>query len=84
MLKIYNTLTKKKEKFKPILDSRVSFYHCGPTVYWVQHIGNMRAMVLADLVVRTLTYLDYQVELVRNYTDVGHSGSHRHSRNPSP
>jgi len=47
-------------------------YHCGPTVYWTQHIGNMRAMVWADLVVRSLKYLGYQVKLTRNYTDVGH------------
>lgn len=72
MLKIYNTLTKKKEEFKPIDDGRVKFYHCGPTVYWVQHIGNMRAMVLADLINRSLRYLGYDVKLVRNYTDVGH------------
>lgn len=72
MLKIFNTLTKKKEKFKPIEDKKVRFYHCGPTVYWVQHIGNMRAMVLADLINRSLRYLGYDVKLVRNYTDVGH------------
>lgn len=72
MLQIYNTLTKTKEEFKPQKKSIVSFYHCGPTVYWVQHIGNMRAMVLADLIVRSLEYLGYKVNLVRNYTDVGH------------
>ena len=72
MLQIYNTLTRKKEKFKPISKERVSFYHCGPTVYWTQHIGNLRAVVLNDLIVRTLEYLGYNVTLVRNYTDVGH------------
>ncbi|MFH1030016.1 MAG: cysteine--tRNA ligase [bacterium] len=72
MLKIYNTLTRKKEEFKPIEDKKVRFYHCGPTVYWVQHIGNMRATVLADLINRSLRYLGYDVKLVRNYTDVGH------------
>ncbi|MFH0854286.1 MAG: cysteine--tRNA ligase [bacterium] len=72
MLKIFNTLIKKKEEFKAIEDKMVKFYHCGPTVYWVQHIGNMRAMVLADLINRSLRYLDYRVRLVRNYTDVGH------------
>ena len=71
-MKIYNTLTRKKEEFKPIKNGEVLMYHCGPTVYWTQHIGNLRAMVLADLVVRTLKYLGYQVKLVRNYTDVGH------------
>jgi cysteinyl-tRNA synthetase len=72
MLEIYNTSSRKKEKFRAISKDRVSFYHCGPTVYWIQHIGNMRAMVLADLVSRSFDYLDYSVELVRNYTDVGH------------
>ena len=72
MLEIYNTLTKKKEEFKPIKNKSVSFYQCGPTVYWVQHLGNMRAMVLADLIYRSLAYLGYEVKLARNYTDVGH------------
>lgn len=72
MLKIYNTLTKTKDDFQPLKKRRVTFYQCGPTVYWVQHIGNMRAMVLADLIVRSLKYLCYKVKMVRNYTDVGH------------
>jgi len=72
MLKIYNTLTKKKENFNPIAPNSVSFYHCGPTVYWTQHIGNLRAAVLNDFIVRTLEYLGHNVTLVRNYTDVGH------------
>jgi len=71
-LKLYNTLSRKKETFKPIKKNTVSFYHCGPTVYWTQHLGNMRAMFCADSVVRVLKYLDYQVKHVRNYTDVGH------------
>ena len=72
MIKIYNTLTRKKETFKPIKKNKVKFYQCGPTVYWTQHIGNMRAMVLADLITRTFKYLNYDVKFVRNYTDVGH------------
>lgn len=72
MLKIHNTLTRKKEDFKPISEDGVTFYHCGPTVYWTQHLGNMRAMVMCDLIVRSLKYLGYNVKLVRNYTDVGH------------
>lgn len=72
MLKLYNTLTRKQEEFKPIHDKRVTFYHCGPTVYWVQHLGNMRAMVLADVVRRSMEFMGYSVKLVRNYTDVGH------------
>ncbi len=75
MLKIFNTLNRKKEEFKPLKDNQVSFYQCGPTVYWTQHIGNMRAMVLADLIRRSLEYLDYEVKFVRNYTDVGHMTS---------
>ncbi len=72
MLKIYNTLTKTQEEFKPINPKLVSFYQCGPTVYWTQHLGNMRAMVLADLIRRSLSYLGYPVNFARNYTDVGH------------
>ena len=69
---LYNTLTKKLEKFKPIKKEEVKLYHCGPTVYWTQHIGNLRGMFCADLAVRTLRYLEYKVKHVRNYTDVGH------------
>ncbi|MFA5029302.1 MAG: cysteine--tRNA ligase [Patescibacteria group bacterium] len=72
MPKIYNTLTRKKEEFEPLKDKVVTFYQCGPTVYWTQHIGNMRAMVLADLIRRSLEYLGYKVKFARNYTDVGH------------
>ncbi len=72
MLRIFNTISRKKEDFKPLHDRRVTFYHCGPTVYWTQHLGNMRANIAADVVVRTLEYLGYKVKLVRNYTDVGH------------
>lgn len=71
-MKLYNTLAKSKQEFKPLTEGVVKMYHCGPTVYWTQHIGNMRAMVMADVVVRTFEYLNYHVELVRNYTDVGH------------
>lgn len=71
-MKLYNTLTRKIEEFKPIEPGNVRFYHCGPTVYWVQHIGNLRAMTWADLIRRSLTYLGFKVNFVRNYTDVGH------------
>ncbi|MFC1599047.1 cysteine--tRNA ligase [Patescibacteria group bacterium] len=71
-MKLFNTFSKKLEEFKPLEKKVVKFYHCGPTVYWTQHIGNMRAVVMADLVVRTLKYLGYKVKLVRNITDVGH------------
>jgi cysteinyl-tRNA synthetase len=69
---IYNTLTRKKDLFKPIKKGQVSFYQCGPTVYWTQHIGNMRAMVISDVINRTFKYFDFDVKFVRNYTDVGH------------
>ncbi|MFA5652097.1 MAG: cysteine--tRNA ligase [Candidatus Paceibacterota bacterium] len=69
---LYNTLSRKKEVFVPIKAGKVSFYQCGPTVYWTQHIGNMRAMVMADFIDRTFKYLGYDVKFVRNYTDVGH------------
>lgn len=67
-----NTITKNKEKFIPIKQNEVGIYHCGPTVYWTQHIGNMRAVVIADFLNRMFRYNGYKVKLVRNYTDVGH------------
>lgn len=71
-MKVFNTLTKEKEEFVPLNPERVTMYHCGPTVYWTQQIGNMRAVVIGDLIYRTLCYLNYEVTFVRNYTDVGH------------
>lgn len=72
MFRFYNTLTRQKEEFQPKNPSEVSFYQCGPTVYWVQHIGNMRAMVLADFLRRALKEAGFKVKFARNYTDVGH------------
>jgi cysteinyl-tRNA synthetase len=72
MLKIFNTLGRELQEFKPIQDKIVKVYRCGPTVYWTQHIGNMRGMVMSDLIMRSLKYLGYDVIQVRNYTDVGH------------
>ncbi|OGD68978.1 cysteine--tRNA ligase [Candidatus Campbellbacteria bacterium RIFCSPLOWO2_01_FULL_34_15] len=71
-INIYNTLSRSKEEFKPLEEKRVGFYQCGPTVYWTQHLGNIRAMVMSDIIVRTFGYLGYEVNFVRNYTDVGH------------
>jgi cysteinyl-tRNA synthetase len=71
-VKLYNTLHRTLETFLPIEPGAVRLYHCGPTVYWTQHIGNMRGMTMADLVVRTLRFFGYTVSHVRNYTDVGH------------
>lgn len=70
MLKVYNTLTKKEEEFKPIKEGEVSMYSCGPTVYGMPHIGNYRAFVFADLLRRTLEYTGFKVNHVRNITDV--------------
>ncbi|MBI2447949.1 cysteine--tRNA ligase [Candidatus Microgenomates bacterium] len=72
MIKFFNSLTKKKEEFRPITLGKVLMYQCGPTVYWIQHIGNLRAMVMADLITRVLRYNGLEVTFVRNYTDVGH------------
>lgn len=69
---LYNTLTSKKEIFKPIYEKKVRMYHCGPTVYDFAHIGNMRAYVFADILRRTFEYFGYQVKQVINITDVGH------------
>jgi len=71
-IKIYNTLGREKQIFKPLKEGKISMYQCGSTVYRVQHIGNMRAVVLADFIVRSLRYMEYDVTFVRNYTDVGH------------
>ncbi|MDX9970315.1 MAG: cysteine--tRNA ligase [Candidatus Gracilibacteria bacterium] len=72
MIQIYNTLGRHKQEFKPIHEGKVLMYQCGPTVYWTQHIGNMRAMIIADLIKRSFEYLGYEVVFTRNYTDVGH------------
>jgi cysteinyl-tRNA synthetase len=72
MLKIFNSMGRELEVFEPLEQGKISFYQCGPTVYWTQHIGNMRAMVMSDLVRRSLNYLNYDVKFVRNYTDFGH------------
>lgn len=74
-LKLYNTLSRQLEEFSPLKKGRASFYYCGPTVYWTQHIGNLRGAVCADLVRRTFEYYGYRVKMARNYTDVGHLSS---------
>lgn len=72
MLKIYNTLSKKEEEFKPISEGKVGMYSCGPTVYNYAHIGNLRSYVFADILKRTLRYEGLEVKHVINITDVGH------------
>lgn len=69
---LYNTLTRKIEKFKPLNPPLVTFYTCGPTVYDYTHLGHMRTYVNNDLLKRTLIYLGYKVKHVMNITDVGH------------
>jgi len=71
-LKLYNTLTRKKEIFKPIKKDFVGMYVCGPTVYWYQHIGNLRMYISWDILRRTLKFGKYNVKEVMNITDVGH------------
>ena len=69
-LKFYNTLTRKKELFKPIKDKEVNLYTCGPTVYDYAHIGNFRAYMCSDILKRYLRYKGYKVRHVMNITDV--------------
>ena len=71
-MKIYNTLTRKKEEFKPVKKGQVGIYVCGPTVYWYQHIGNLRSYIFSDILRRVLLFNRYKVKEVMNVTDVGH------------
>ncbi len=72
MLRIYNTKTRKKEEFKPLVEGRVGMYVCGPTVYGLPHLGHAKSYVNFDLVHRYLKFLGYKVKYVQNITDVGH------------
>jgi len=72
MLKLYNTLTKKKGIFKPLKKGIVTMYNCGLTVYDYAHIGNLRAFTFADILRRYLEYKGFTVKQVMNFTDVGH------------
>lgn len=69
-MRLFNTLTNKKEEFKPIEEGKVSIYICGPTVYNHTHIGNTRPMIVFDVLRRTFEYLGNDVTFVSNYTDV--------------
>ncbi|MBU4056483.1 cysteine--tRNA ligase [Patescibacteria group bacterium] len=71
-MKLYNTLSRKKEEFKPINPPNVGLYTCGPTVYWSTHIGHMSKYVGDDILRRALLYNGYKVKHVMNVTDVGH------------
>ncbi|MBR6504862.1 MAG: cysteine--tRNA ligase [Clostridia bacterium] len=71
-MKLYNTLTKQKQEFKPLKDNEVRIYSCGPTVYSYAHIGNFRAYIFMDNLRRVLKYNGYNLKHVMNITDVGH------------
>ena len=69
-MRIYNTLSRRKEEFKPLEEGKVKMYVCGPTVYNLIHIGNARPMIVFDTVRRYLEYKGYDVNYVSNFTDV--------------
>lgn len=69
-MKVFNTLTRKKEEFKPLVAGKVSMYVCGPTVYNYIHIGNARSVIAFDTIRRYFEYRDYDVKYVSNFTDV--------------
>lgn len=71
-LKLYNTLKREKEEFKPLVEGQAKVYSCGPTVYGTAHIGNLRAYIFMDLVRRLLEFNNFKTTLVMNITDVGH------------
>lgn len=71
-LKLFNTLTRKKEEFIPINKDEVSMYSCGPTVYNYMHIGNLRTFFFEDILLRVLKYDGFNVKYVMNITDIGH------------
>ncbi len=71
-IRLYNTLTRKLEEFKPLIPGQVGFYSCGPTVYHYAHIGNLRTMIHNDIMKRMFIENGYDVRHVMNITDVGH------------
>ncbi len=71
-LQLYNSLTRRKEEFRPLEEGRVGIYVCGPTVYGHAHLGHAKSYVSFDVLVRYLRYLGYRVTYVQNITDVGH------------
>ncbi len=71
-LLIYNSLTRKKQVFKPLHEGLVTMYVCGPTVYDYPHIGHAKSYISFDVIVRYLRYMGYRVRYVQNITDVGH------------
>lgn len=71
-MKLYNTLTRKKDDFNPRFEGKVSMYTCGPTVYHYAHIGNLRSYIMEDVLEKYFRYAGYDVKRVMNITDVGH------------
>ena len=71
-VRLYNTLSRRKEELKPLESGAVRVYSCGPTVYRYAHVGNLRTFMLPDLLCRGLEYLGYATQQVMNITDVGH------------
>ncbi len=71
-LKLYNTLTRKKEEFKPLKDKEIKWYTCGPTIYDYSHLGHAKGYVSMDVIRRYLEWSGYKVKYVQNFTDVGH------------
>ena len=69
-MKIYNSLTRKKEEFVPIVPGKISMYVCGPTVYDYIHIGNSRPVIFYDMLKNYLEYIGYKVNYASNITDV--------------
>jgi cysteinyl-tRNA synthetase len=69
---IYNTLSRRKEEFQPLVKGNVGMYVCGPTVYGHSHVGHAKSYICFDIIVRYLRYLGYKVTYVQNITDVGH------------
>ena len=74
-MKLYNSLTRTKDEFVPIVPGKVSMYTCGPTVYHYAHIGNLRSYIMEDVLEKYLRYSGYDVKRVMNITDVGHLSS---------
>lgn len=75
MLRVYNTLSREKEEFKPLEGNEVRIYTCGPTVYYFAHIGNMRAYIFMDNLRKVLKLNGYTLKHAMNITDVGHMTS---------
>ena len=69
-MKLYNTLTRRKEEFKPLTPGEIKMYACGPTVYNFFHIGNARTFIVFDVMRRYFEYRGYKVNFVQNFTDI--------------